>query len=160
MTGPRKNTFLIRAQRASAEPPVWRQLRVPGDDTMDMLATVLETAMGWPRSYRREFKVGDKLYRLPRWVDDDCVDPTDVTVLEVLDGVSEFGFTGDHSRLDVTVEGRTGHSVLGLAVCVAGVDIWPPLSMRDAKGLGTGQDAFDVDAVNAALWRASLGVTE
>ena len=42
--------------------PVWRQLQVPGDASLDWLHAVLQVAIGWTNSHLHQFRVGEDCY--------------------------------------------------------------------------------------------------
>lgn len=50
--------YELRVRLKDMEPPVWRELRVQGDTTLDELHEVLQVTMGWTNSH---------LYLFHRW---------------------------------------------------------------------------------------------
>jgi hypothetical protein len=52
------STVRLRVTLLDVEPPVWRELLVPGDFTFAQLHRVLQAAMGWEDYHLHEFDVG------------------------------------------------------------------------------------------------------
>lgn len=56
-----EDMFRVRVTLLDTEPPVWRELEVRGDLTLDRLHTVLQRAMGWTDSHLHRFYDGEDL---------------------------------------------------------------------------------------------------
>lgn len=59
--------FLVRLDLDGAEPPIWRQLELPGDLTLPRLHDVIQAAMGWTNSHLHRFRTG-RDHRSPYFV--------------------------------------------------------------------------------------------
>lgn len=82
--------FRVRVDLVGAQPPVWRQLEVPGDLTLPQVHIVIQTAMGWTDSHLHRFSTGDD-HRAPYFI----------TGFDVEEG--EEGVLEDDVRLDQVV---------------------------------------------------------
>ena len=118
-------------------PPVWRQVLVPGDFTLDQLNDVIQLAMGWEFSHLHVFETKSMRYGIPD-PDLDFVNETAAQVAQVLPRKrSKLLYTydlGDGWEHDVVVEERrpvTGDDTL--PCCLAGGGACPP---EDSVGSG------------------------
>jgi hypothetical protein len=59
------DVYQLKVTLEEIEPPVWRQLEVPGDITLAKLHSVIQLAMGWLDYHLHEFRMGDVTYGEP-----------------------------------------------------------------------------------------------
>ncbi|MQA82560.1 MAG: hypothetical protein GEV10_29565 [Streptosporangiales bacterium] len=52
-------TYAIKAQLDRADPPIWRNLRLPGATPLDALHRLIQAAFGWEDAHLHQFSVGD-----------------------------------------------------------------------------------------------------
>ena len=57
--------YQLKVTLDEVEPPVWRQLEVPGDITIAKLHSVIQLAMGWLDYHLHEFRIGEVAYGEP-----------------------------------------------------------------------------------------------
>lgn len=57
--------YQLKVTLEEIEPPVWRQLEVPGDITLATLHSVFQLAMGWLDYHLHEFRIGAVAYGEP-----------------------------------------------------------------------------------------------
>ena len=55
--------YHIRIKLNNAPVPVWRELRVPSNISLELLAQVIIEAMGWYNSHLHQFRKGDTLFK-------------------------------------------------------------------------------------------------
>jgi len=56
-------TFRVRVELDDAQPPIWRQLDLRSDLTLDVLHQVLQVAFGWTDSHLHRFSLGGRPFR-------------------------------------------------------------------------------------------------
>ena len=54
--------YQLKVVLLGSKQPVWRQLLVPGDASLDWLHAVLQVAIGWTNSHLHQFRVGEDCY--------------------------------------------------------------------------------------------------
>jgi len=121
-----------------SQPPIWRQLQVPGTANLGWLHAVLQVAMGWTNSHLHQFICGEHMYsdlsaRLEQYEGDPSVlDENKFRVSELLNDIRErliyeYDF-GDSWQHIVTVEKilPVDTSTPPSAVCLAGSRACPP----------------------------------
>lgn len=59
------NIHQLKITLSRVTPPVWRRVQVPEDISLDRLAAVLITVMGWHGGHLHQFIAGDKYYGIP-----------------------------------------------------------------------------------------------
>ncbi len=57
--------YQIKVTLLGTKPPIWRQLLVPADVTLEQLHDVLQVAMGWEDCHMHEFRIGQKRFGKP-----------------------------------------------------------------------------------------------
>lgn len=118
--------FLHLKVSLDGEPRVWRRLRVTNQLTLRGLHQVLEVAMGWPAAPAYEMRVGKKSYR----------EDARARLARAVAPGDRIHYERDGKRLAIEVES------------------WSAMLPLDARVVcldGDGDDAFDVDGVNAVL---------
>lgn len=170
------HTFRVRAEINHSHPPIWRELEVRSDLTLDRVHTLLQAAFDWWDYHLHSFSLGgdpfareSEKFLCPYDVEMGetlGVPAASVRLDETLQKVGDELFYiydyGDNWDLTLTLTavlpaaGSTpGGSPDG--VCVAGARAAPPEDcggMRDADTLAevlTDPAAFDVEEVNAAI---------
>lgn len=175
-------SYRLKITLAGLEPPVWRQVIVPGDLTLAGLHSVIQRVMGWTNSHLHMFHVGKTRYapRTPDW--DDARDERRVILREVAPRPrTKFYYEydmGDSWVHEIRVEAISQTAgEIQRPECLAGAGACPP---EDCGGIGgyedllaalrdpkherhdemlewVGEDfdpaAFDLKAVNKALGR-------
>jgi hypothetical protein len=143
----------LRVEIVDSAPPIWRQLSLPGEVTLDRVHDILQAAFGWTNSHLHRFSLTEHRYDPSPIVTQYDLDEGDVGILENsvrLDQFVEragdtfwytydFGDDWEHrvvvesvSELDSTDEG---------ARCIAGERMGPP---EDAGGIHSYEHALDV----------------
>lgn len=64
--------YQIKVTLRDIEPPIWRQLQIPGKVTLPELHLMIQAAMGWCNGHLHGFTIGDTAYSEP---DPDFDDP-------------------------------------------------------------------------------------
>lgn len=136
--------YALRVQLKDIEPPVWRELRVRGDTTLDELHEVLQVAMGWTNSHLYLFHAGGKKYGEPdpEW---EKVQDSAMTTLEdiVTEGGRSFVYEydlGDSWMHEITVSGPVEAAGDETPRCIGGARACPP---EDCGGLYRYQDLLE-----------------
>jgi hypothetical protein len=132
----------LRVSLLNVEPPVWREVCVPGDLTFARLHAVLQAAMGWEDCHMHEFRVAEERIGMPGpaefFADDDPLhDERTTRVRELLGKRRKFRYWydfGDDWWHEITVVGGTdAGSALGL---LAGEGACPPEDCGGPWGYG------------------------
>ncbi len=93
------DVYELKVTLEEIEPPVWRQLEVPGDITLAKLHSVMQLAMGWFDYHLHEFRIGEGTYGEPDPEFDDDREVKDdrrVRLSRAVDGVGvEFVYLYD-----------------------------------------------------------------
>ena len=55
-----RSIYLIRITLRDSKPPIWRQVAVPSDITLEQLHEVIQIVMGWTDSHLHQFMLKDK----------------------------------------------------------------------------------------------------
>ena len=156
-------TYRIRVDLDDAKPPIWRELDVASDLTLDRLHGILQTTMGWTDSHLHEFASGDSAtdrlaehYRPQQSIDNDLegIDETTVGLDELLVEPGDrlfygYDFGDDWAHTICLEEIRPREPEQPTAVCLAGARACPPedcggiwgyhnllKALRDPKGPG------------------------
>lgn len=118
------------------EPPVWRELLVPGTFSLAKLHRVIQVAMGWQDAHLHLFEIDGVGYGQPDPEDDDLVDQdeTGTTVAEVAGREAiytyDFGDSWDHVlEIHAAPEGDAA-----AATCVNGARACPPEDSGGSDG--------------------------
>lgn len=61
--GKEATEYHIRMKLCNAPVPVWRELKVPSNITLEALSYIIIDAMGWENVHLHQFKKGDTLYK-------------------------------------------------------------------------------------------------
>jgi hypothetical protein len=134
---PESDALTVRATLVgSADPVVWRRLRVPGDIRLDRFHQVLAAAMGWQDSHLHVFERGSNRYGFP---DPDLGIRSDrgLALVELLarpgDELDhEYDF-GDGWRHEITVEAVEQGRNDGVS-CIDGAGRCPPEDVGGIPG--------------------------
>jgi hypothetical protein len=173
--------YQLKVTLAGISPPVWRQIEVPGNFTLDRLHLVLQAAMGWENYHLYQFIIGGIDYSEPS-PDDwrEMKDVHSVTLSQVVPAAGsrfmyEYDF-GDGWEHDVKV-GKilSPEPKVRYPMCIAGERACPPEDcggvwgyeelleiiqdpnheehedMIDWLGGEFDPEAFDLEAVNREL---------
>jgi len=54
--------YQIKLTLLGTDPPIWRRLLVPADQTLEQLHHVLQVAMGWQDCHMHEFRIGQQRF--------------------------------------------------------------------------------------------------
>jgi hypothetical protein len=119
------------------EPPVWRQVVVPGSTTLDQLHEIFQTAMGWQNYHLHLFEIDGVVYGDDEEMDFDLVgDELDTKLAEVVRAGSHFRYEydfGDGWQHHVEVE--EVRPARGVSVeCLDGERACPPEDCGGATG--------------------------
>lgn len=178
---PPGSALTLKVTLLEVEPPVWRRIAVPGDKTLPELNRVLQTVMGWTEDHVHLFDDGERQYGPLDSELTDVEDESGVTVEKLLHRPEahllwEYDALGDSWEHLLELE-RIGPPAAGEEVprCLDGARACPPEDIGGAPGYedfveaiadpthGEHEEmlarvkgrfdleAFDVDAVNAAL---------
>lgn len=60
----------LKVTLKNVKPPVWRRIEIDSYVKLDVLAVILEDAMGWDGYHLHAFEIGDTTYRDRQYVDD------------------------------------------------------------------------------------------
>ena len=95
-----------------AKPPVWRDIAVPGDATMEDLHHYIQFAFGWDDYHLHNFMVGRFVEFCPKEAMEDsfndCFDEAKASVYEVFQGTNKVLYTydfGDNWEVEITCKG-------------------------------------------------------
>jgi hypothetical protein len=175
--------YRIKVVLRHVSPQVWRRVEVPGDIKLGKLHRVLQVAMGWTDSHLHAFRAGGKHYGIPApdFPDDETVNERNER-LEQIAGegdklIYEYDF-GDGWEHELRIEQVSpADPAIHYPRCTGGSRACPPEDcggaggyehlravLRDPKheeheelrewlGGDFDPEAFDLDAVNRALWR-------
>ncbi len=131
------STYGLAVALVGIDPPIWRQVRVPGSITLRQLHMVIQIAMGWQNYHLHLFEVGDRTYAsFEGDIGREVIDSTDVALgdldLETGDRiVYEYDF-GDEWRHRIEVD-RVLRIESRVPRCVGGARACPP---EDCGGVG------------------------
>lgn len=175
--------FQIKITLKGIKPPIWRRLLIRSDQTLMEFHYAIQCCMGWENAHLHDFKAGDRHYGEPDpegWMD--VIDESTVTIDAVLrkpkDKVLYTYDFGDGWQHEIVLEKVLApeEAPKKLPVCLKGVRACPPedcggrwgyANLLEAIGNPKHPDhemlkewvgeydpeAFDLDAVNAALAR-------
>ncbi|MBX3567842.1 MAG: plasmid pRiA4b ORF-3 family protein [Rhizobiaceae bacterium] len=103
--------FLLNITLREVEPPVWRQIGVPGDFTLASLHTAIQGVMGWHTAHLHAFEIDGKRYEERQDEDFDTgvpsLDEEEYRVEDVLAKGRSFTYTYDFAddwQHDIIVE--------------------------------------------------------
>ena len=138
-----KNTvYRLKITLVGLEPPVWRQVLVPGDVNLAGLHMVIQYVMGWSNCHLHMFHVGKTRYapRTPDW--DDVEDERKVILRDIAPKAkAKFYYEydmGDSWMHEIRVEKITQlESGFQKPECLAGAGACPP---EDCGGIGGYED--------------------
>ncbi|MCI0370568.1 MAG: plasmid pRiA4b ORF-3 family protein [candidate division NC10 bacterium] len=125
--------YQLKVTLLEVEPPVWRQILVPGNVTLDRLHIAIQKAMGWTDSHLHEFEVGDQRYGDPDPEDPDRgLKPEWLVTLQKavaaegarFEYLYDFGDTWKHEIQVESIE--VPRKPLHYPVCLAGERSCPP----------------------------------
>jgi hypothetical protein len=176
------NIYQIKVTLRHIEPPVWRRIEVPADIKLGKLHKVLQIAMGWTNSHLHAFRVGQASYGIPDPdFPDDMENERNVRLDKIAANgdtlIYEYDF-GDGWQHKLKIEKVIpAEPAVHYPRCLAGKRACPPEDcggtggyehllevLRDPKhedyeemrewiGGDYDPEAFDLGAVNRALWR-------
>lgn len=182
MTRSSMNIYQIKVTLRHIEPPVWRRIEVPADIKLGKLHKVLQIAMGWTNSHLHAFRVGQASYGIPDPdFPDDMENERNVRLDKIAANgdtlIYEYDF-GDGWQHKLKIEKVIpAEPAVHYPRCLAGKRACPPEDcggtggyehllevLRDPKhedyeemrewiGGDYDPEAFDLGAVNRALWR-------
>lgn len=129
----RPQRYLLRVELEYITPPIWRQISVDGQLTLDELHQVLQVAMGWTDSHLHEFIIHGVTYATPHPDDDrerKITDERQIKLERLFEPGMQFVYVydfGDNWRHLVRVEkAEAVDASLGLATVLAGEHACPP----------------------------------
>ena len=128
------SSYTLHVTIADIQPPIWRQIRVPGELSLGQLHEVIQLAFLWSNSHQHEFQVRKRRYGVPDTNDDsDLADEEALSVAKALPSKSsKILYTydlGDDWTHNITVdsidqESPRGH--MAPVACLAGARAAPP----------------------------------
>jgi hypothetical protein len=161
-----QRTFILGCRLAGVEPPVTRQLAVPGNRSLAELDEILRAAFGWPEDRSHVFTIKGESYALP------AADGKPGTRDEGhfrLDGLglrARSRFTYEYDRSGpwihdlLVLQGSKNLADIDLPLLLGGEGSAPPENCGGPSGYaaliaaqGPRQEGFDLDATRAALAR-------
>jgi hypothetical protein len=125
--------FVLKVSLRGTKPPIWRQLRMPANTTLDMVHEVLQASFGWTDDHLHVFESGGQRYSArssePAWGEPDG-DERRVRLADLLGAPGdrlryEYDF-GDSWEHDIVVEEVVPGDGARVAVCVGGRRAGPP----------------------------------
>ncbi len=140
--------YCLRIELEDITPAIWRRVLIEDGASLIRLHHTIQAAMGWTDAHLHEFQIGGVIYATPHPEDDIdrvIVDERRVRLLDVLKGISRFGYQydfGDDWQHTVTVEKVAPAPQLwrGGAYVEAGERACPP---EDAGGAHSYQEFLD-----------------
>lgn len=175
-----KPSYRLKVTLQGSKPPIWRRLEVAGSTTLARLHEIIQVSMGWTNSHLHQFEVGGESFSDPEFELDDARSERGTRLNQVASApkdrfMYEYDF-GDGWQHVILVE-QIGPPAPGVGYprCVTGKRACPPEdvggiwgyaefldALRDPEhpehetmvewsGGDFDPEAFDVDAVNAAL---------
>lgn len=174
--------FQIHITLRYIEPPVWRRIEVPSDTKLGKLHRIIQAVMGWNDTHLHQFVAGRERYGIPDPEQpDDTKSERNVPLARVASKgdvlVYEYDF-GDGWEHSIQIEQQLpAANAIHYPRCTAGARACPPEDcggppgyahlievLHDSKheeheelrtwaGPDFDPEAFDLDAVNRALWR-------
>lgn len=130
--------YQLKVVLLGSKPPVWRQLQVPGDASLDWLHAVLQVAIGWTNSHLHQFRVGEDYYSDTRhhfaeFADDpEILEERKFTLQQIAPReqdvfVYDYDF-GDSWEHEITVEKILSPEAIAAttALCLNGARACPP----------------------------------
>ena len=132
--------YLLRIELLHTHRPIWREVWVPSDLTLDMLHDVIQDAMGWDDDHMHGFKFKKQWFQSVEFIDgfdDDAGKPEELVELgellkrarQKLTYTYDFGDSWHHS---VTLKKQAPLDGESLFTCVAGEGACP---MEDCGGV-------------------------
>ena len=127
--------YQIKVTLMGTDPPIWRQLLVPANLTLERLHDVLQLAVGWEDCHMHEFRIGKQVFGTPNPMEQAFDGPRTASERTArLDGVLgrsrkalytyDFGDSWDH---EIVVEKRLpAEPGRVYPTCVAGERHGPP----------------------------------
>lgn len=129
----RPQRFLLRVELEYIHPPIWRQVSVNGQLSLEQLHQVLQVAMGWTDSHLHEFSINRVTYATPHPDDDrerKITDERGIKLQRLLEPGLQFVYVydfGDNWRHLIRVEkAEPADASQGLASVLAGECACPP----------------------------------
>ncbi len=130
--------YQLKVLLLGSEPPVWRQIQVPGDAKLDWLHAVLQVAIGWTNSHLHQFRAGDDCYSDTRHHfsefegEPEILEARKFTLRQIAPREqAAFGYDydfGDSWEHEITVEKilPPGTTASTTAICLDGARACPP----------------------------------
>jgi hypothetical protein len=137
---PAPKSYLIRIELLHTHRPIWREVWVPSDLTLDMLHDVIQEAMGWDDDHMHGFEFKKQQFvslEFTDGYDDDAGKPEELVELsELLKRVRQkltytYDF-GDNWQHSVTLKKQVPLNLEQLFTCIAGEGACP---MEDCGGV-------------------------
>ena len=184
---PKTQIYQIKITLLGSDPPIWRRIQVRGDTPLDRLHDIIQVAMGWTNSHLHQFIVGRTYFGPPDpyYEELELNDETESTLSQITKDekatfIYEYDF-GDSWTHELLVEEIVPPGEQKYPVCLAGERACPPEdvggvwgyegfleAIRDPDhpdhedyiewiGGNFDSEAFDLEAVNAALRRIGRG---
>lgn len=175
--------YQLKITLRDSHPPIWRRVLVPGNFSLYKLHQVIQLAMGWQNSHLHQFIVDGKYYGIPSSEDwEPVIDERRFTLEQIAPSlkckfVYEYDF-GDSWEHEVVVEKIiTPEPSEKYPQCIKGKRACPPEDVGGVWGYETflealqdagheeydsylewvggefDPEAFDLAAINRALWR-------
>ena len=184
---PKMQIYQLKITLQGVNPPIWRRIQVRGDTSLDKLHDTIQVVMGWTDSHLHQFIVGEAYFGAPEPYYDDLPmsDETEFKLRRITRNegsafIYEYDF-GDRWAHELLVEKILPPEESKYPVCLAGERACPPEDVGGVWGyegfleairdhdhpehedylewIGGEFDpeAFDLEAVNAALRRIGRG---
>ena len=130
--------YQLKVVLLDSKQPVWRQLQVPGDASLDWLHAVLQVAIGWTNSHLHQFRVGEDCYSDTRHYfaefedDPEILEERKFTLQQIAPREQDiFGYQydfGDSWEHEITVDKilPTDAAAARTALCLNGARACPP----------------------------------
>ena len=133
-------SYLIRIELLRTHRPIWREVWVPSDLTLDMLHDVIQEAMGWDDDHMHAFEFKKQRFQSVEFIDgldDDAGKPEELVELSELLKRARQKLTytydfGDNWQHSVTLKKQVSLNLEQLFTCIEGEGACP---MEDCGGV-------------------------
>lgn len=161
----RRRIYQLKVTLVDTEPPIWRQLLVPGGYTLDRVSRVIQLSLGWQGYHLHSFEIDGEQFGEPDPLEElELEDELDVRLDAVATEGKRFTYVydfGDWWEHEVLVERVfDADPDERYPVCLAGERAGPPEDVGGASGyadmLAVLADPDKPDPANLRDWLADF----